>query len=352
MSDRIEKINILARDVMRLSRNTLVVNLRFMDKAISMLETVPDYRIPSAMVNGKKIFYNPTYILKTYSKTKEETSRLYLHMIFHCVYQHFWINTLVDQDLWNLACDISVENTINDLGLLSVNVEKSEGQQKVVNRLKKRVKYITADMLYKFFIDERISEKEKKKLINLFSEDSHLNWYLTSNGYLIYEKTMANKLSTESRNSIRNDVNLFFDENGNNTHEEWKSVAKQMKMDLETFSKEQGRDSGGLIQNLLSVNRETYNYESFLRKFAVLCENMIINDDEFDYIFYTYGLQTYGKFPLIEPLEYKETKRKGDQHHENTQNTNTYQFYSHTIAVAFTIWWFLTYSKRNGRRTE
>ena len=310
MSDRIEKINILARDVMRLSRNTLVVNLRFMDKAISMLEVVPDYSIPSALVNGKKIFYNPTYILKTYSKTKEETSRLYLHMILHCVYQHFWINTLVDQNLWDLACDIAVENTINDLELMSVNVEKSEEQQKVVNRLKKRVKYITADMLYRYFLEEQMSEKEKKKLLNLFSGDSHLNWYLMpDDGYFIVDTMTVKETPTGSKNGIRNDTHPLFDEKGNNTHEEWKSVAKQMKMDLETFSKEQGRDSGGLIQNLLSVNRETYNYESFLRKFAVLCENMRINDDEFDYIFYTYGLQTYGKMPLIEPLEYKDTKR-------------------------------------------
>ena len=36
---------------------------------------------------------------------------------------------------------------------------------------------------------------------------------------------------------------------------------------------------------------------------------MKINDDEFDYIFYTYGLRLYENMPLIEPLEYKEVKR-------------------------------------------
>ena len=34
----------------------------------------------------------------------------------------------------------------------------------------------------------------------------------------------------------------------------------------------------------------------------------MVNDDEFDYIYYTYGLNHYGNLPLIEPLEYKETK--------------------------------------------
>ena len=38
-------------------------------------------------------------------------------------------------------------------------------------------------------------------------------------------------------------------------------------------------------------------------------EVMKINDDEFDYVFYTYGLKLFKNMPLIEPLEYKEEKR-------------------------------------------
>ena len=64
-----------------------------------------------------------------------------------------------------------------------------------------------------------------------------------------------------------------------------------------------------MMQNLESVNREKYDYTAFLKKFAVMGEAMKINDDEFDYIFYTYGLQLYDKMPLIEPLEYKDVKR-------------------------------------------
>ena len=39
---------------------------------------------------------------------------------------------------------------------------------------------------------------------------------------------------------------------------------------------------------------------------------MKINDDEFDYVFYTYGLKLYEKMPLVEPLEYKEVKKIKD----------------------------------------
>ena len=47
----------------------------------------------------------------------------------------------------------------------------------------------------------------------------------------------------------------------------------------------------------------------FLRKFAVFHEELAVDDDSFDYNFYTYGLRLYGNMPLIEPLESKEVKK-------------------------------------------
>ena len=91
--------------------------------------------------------------------------------------------------------------------------------------------------------------------------------------------------------------------------DEWRDISEHVQMDLETFAREQGFGAGDLQQQLNALNRERYNYEAFLKKFAVMGEAMKVNDDEFDYIFYTYGLKLFGNMPLIEPLEYKEVKR-------------------------------------------
>jgi predicted metal-dependent peptidase len=88
----------------------------------------------------------------------------------------------------------------------------------------------------------------------------------------------------------------------------WQFIAERMQVDLETFGIQRGINPGAMMQNLQAVNRERYDYTAFLKKFAVMGETMKVNDDEFDYIFYTYGLQLYEKMPLIEPLEYKEVK--------------------------------------------
>ena len=59
-------------------------------------------------------------------------------------------------------------------------------------------------------------------------------------------------------------------------------------------------------------NRERYDYRQFLRKFAVLKEEMQVDPDSFDTTFYTYGLSLYGNMPLIEPLESREIYRIED----------------------------------------
>ena len=43
--------------------------------------------------------------------------------------------------------------------------------------------------------------------------------------------------------------------------------------------------------------------------FAQLDEEMTVNDDEFDLVYYSYGLRLFGNMPLVEPLEYRETRK-------------------------------------------
>ena len=177
-------------------------------------------------------------------------------------------------------------------------------------------------MLYRYFLRIQLSDKELKRLKKLFSQDDHALWYsppIKAQGNEGSERRRDMQLdaphnSQTSSNSQADDgspqeATAGTSEQIKKLLDEWKDVAKQMKMDLETFSKEKGDSSGGLSQNLVAVTREKYDYAEFLKKFAVLGERMKINDDEFDYIFYTYGLNLYGKMPLIEPLEYKDTKQ-------------------------------------------
>ena len=91
--------------------------------------------------------------------------------------------------------------------------------------------------------------------------------------------------------------------------DEWRGVAAGLAVNLQTFAKKKGQDLTGLVDDLNQAAHQRVDYAAFLRQFATPGEVMRLSEDEFDYIFYTYGLKLYGNVPLIEPLEYREEKR-------------------------------------------
>ena len=90
---------------------------------------------------------------------------------------------------------------------------------------------------------------------------------------------------------------------------EWRDVASALAVNLQTYAKARGETLGGLVDELEQASHEPVGYSEFLRQFAIPGEVMRLSDDEFDYVYYTYGIDLYGNVPLIEPLEYREEKR-------------------------------------------
>ena len=280
---------------MRLARNTLLVNMRFMDMALAKLESVDTMDYPLA-TDGVRLFYSPVMILREYRTEQNRPARNYMHSVLHCVFRHPFVNSLIDKDLWNLACDIAIENVINDLGVPSLFCQREQMQTAKIDRLKENIKPLTAEKIYRHFLDHRPSVSELIHLQEIFRADAHDLWYLSSGAH-----------STEAIDSDARQETSLADKAA--SEKEWKDISERMQQEIEQFVKFRGDESGGLVENLRAVNREKYDYTSFLKRFATMHEAMKINDEEFDYIFYTYGLKLYKKMPLIEPLEYKDIKQ-------------------------------------------
>lgn len=217
------------------------------------------------------------------------------------------VNTLVNQTMWDLACDIAVESAINDLELSYLNITKAREQVQFFDLFKKKIQTISAEKIYRYFLDEKLSDDLVERLSRLFKGDDHCLWYLTEEQkkqkglYTVFgehETVAPNGMNTAI--IVPNRLLLL---------QSWGDISLRMQTELEVFLKSQGIGAGLLTQNLREVNRERYDYTEFLKKFAVRAEMMKINPDEFDYNFYTYGLELYENMPLIEPLEYKEVKR-------------------------------------------
>jgi len=308
-SNSLNQADLLADKIIKFSRDTLLVNLRFLDAAIHQLIIQPEDELDTIATDGQYFFFNTWHILNNFQRQMEAITRDYLHVIFHCIFQHLFINKLVFQSCWDLACDIAVENAINDIGIQSLDTARQSKQMQVITQLKSSLRLMTAEKIYRYYLDKKTSEEELVNLRQNFYADNHTLWYVRT------EK----KGSTGERDQESTEVEPSQRSKGwgQSKHSRptqelidlWKQISERAQVDIETASKKWGDLGGGLHQGLNQLNREKYNYASFLKRFSVLGEAMQVNDEEFDLIFYTYGLKLYENMPLIEPLEYKEVKR-------------------------------------------
>ena len=174
-----DKAGKLARDVLLLSRNTLLVNLRFLDMALSRFRYLPFREVMTYGTDGSYLLYDPVALLRRYKEEKEEVTRGYLHIVFHCVFRHMFINTLVDRTYWDLATDISVEAIINELDIRSTATARSRKQESVIAGIKAGAGFLTAEKIYNHFLNDPPKEKELAEMQELFTQDDHFAWYLT-----------------------------------------------------------------------------------------------------------------------------------------------------------------------------
>ncbi len=311
-----EQITRISGEVLRFSLNTILVNLRFMDAALSRLKPVENDEIPFG-TDGRNLAFIPKYLLKRYAENSNHTARDYLHTVLHCVFRHNFVDPNINRELWDLSCDIVVESIINSFEMKAVDVPEMNSQIKESAELEKSAGKLTAEKLYRYFADYRPAQTRLDSLSELYHTDDHRLWYMTDD-----ERTAAGVGNSANNNNNENKDRFDSDDNSKNnapnrsgnpiaegSEQDWKEISERIQVDMETLSKKQESRAGSLLQELMAVNRERYDYTTFLKKFAVMGEAMKVNDDEFDYVFYTYGLKLYKNMPLIEPLEYKEVKR-------------------------------------------
>ena len=291
------ELEALAADVLEIARGRLLVNLRYMDVALTFHER--EVYHGSFSTDGRVLYYDPVSVLRTYRESKEKLTRIYLHLVLHCVFCHPFIGPDADRRLWDLACDIASESVICELDLPCTRSDDDGRRRDMLRKIRRETGFLTAEKIYSALRKGELGSVDTvENLEQLFMSDEHSAWYSDD----VQPPAVQTVLSGEPQPEI--------DEMS--TESEWKEIAGQIEMEIETFAKVRGKFASSLVQNLRAVNRERYDYTGFLRKFAAVNETVKVSDDEFDYIYYNYGLQHYHKMPLIEPLEYREDSRIKD----------------------------------------
>ena len=276
----------ICRKILESSRNALYINMRYLDVALSSLAWEITTDIPRIGTDGLKIAYEPHYLADLYRENPMLVNRVYLHMVFHCIFRHLFRPCPEDRELWNLSCDMVVEALIDGMHHRSIRMGVHPFRRAVYDKLRKTLKVLTAEGIYRELTKADYRPEQRARMVQEFCIDDHTYWPAPpeEEGPKPPSPLMA-KLKKH-----------------------WKDVSDRMQTEL-SIGREAGTEDGDLSDELAVENRERYDYRTFLKKFAVLKEEMQIDPDSFDYVFYSYGLRMYGNMPLIEPQEWKETHK-------------------------------------------
>ncbi|MCI8666928.1 MAG: metallopeptidase [Dorea sp.] len=271
-----EKLEMVSRKILAASRNELYLKMRFLDVALSSLSFVMDIGVNGLGTDGLSLYYHPQKLGGLYREDRVRVNRLYLHLVLHGIFHHMTRSRGRSMRLYSLACDIATESILDSMQHRCILMSRSALRRQTYQRLSKELKVLSADKVYKVLESMELAERELSALEEEFRVDDH--------GYWPKEEERKRQEEIENR---------------------WKDISEQM----ETFSKEMSSGMGDLIGQLRVENRERFDYRQFLKKFSVLREETAVDEDSFDYVFYTYGLSLYGNLPLVEPLEWKETRK-------------------------------------------
>ena len=269
-------------EVLAVVRSGLYLDFRFLDQALSALTPTADERCGVLATDGTILCYQPSALLRLYQKNPKYLNRLYLHTVFHCIFRHLWLRGKRDKRLWDLACDIAVENVIDGLGRKSVQRPLTWVRQHAYEEIIAQEKVAAAAPIYRWLV--RQTPGVLRQLEKEFYTDDHRLWPKDAP-----EQPQQMPAPLPQRT--------------------WQKIGERMQTELELRDKEAGEGADAMREQIKAANRSRRSYGDFLRRFCVTREEVHLDPDEFDLNFYTYGLSVYGNLPLIEPLETRESKK-------------------------------------------
>lgn len=268
----------LGKKILYLARNELCARYPFLNGAFAALKYEKSVRTEKIGTDGEVLEVNPFFLIKMYADSPSKVKRGYLHILLHCLYLHPFRGEKENRRLWNLACDLAVELLITENFLPDSWKETSAEEKKREESLSFFAGGVpSAERIY-----TRLQKGETsvsiEELETLFTFDDHSLWYGTG-----HRKSEVKR--------------------------QWERLLTYTTQGKERQKHRIGTAPGNREEEIDRLYKSRYDYRRFLKRFAFSREELLLDEESFDYIFYSYGMEHYGNIPLIEPLEYKEVNR-------------------------------------------
>ena len=352
-----------ALKVVELAKALALADNHFLSAAVGRLRlTCAPLLMPMA-TNGYELCIDPQRICDGFVREREAPKHDFMHSVMHCVFLHPYVGSSIDRRLWDLACDMATERAVAETcgprrGVRGEKIKRA--LSKVDERAGGRA---SAEKIYSELRGGAWANMVAEWEI-LFAADSHLPWYLSAEVEdVLVGSGVGEGEAGEGSASMgvrgKGSIGLAWSEdgfslsdgssgNGSSSGETlgpgqgvgygssfdfalstkpglglrevsrarrdveiagWQRVAKTLAINLQTYARERGKGLQSFVGDLEESSHGRVDYADFLRQFAIPGEVLKVSEDEFDYVYYTYGLKLYGNLPLIEPLEYRDEKR-------------------------------------------
>lgn len=87
----------------------------------------------------------------------------------------------MEQELWDVAADMAVENAILSLGISGIDVIGDRERRETLAMWRKKAGALTAERIYRNLKSDRLGATELLELGNLFRRDIHESWDAAEN---------------------------------------------------------------------------------------------------------------------------------------------------------------------------
>ena len=276
----------LGTEILKNCRNELYRLYPSLDAAFGLVMTQPSDRTGSMAGDGRFFYFSPEFVADRFVTDPPLLCRGYLHMLLHCLFGHIFPEQGVSRRIWDLACDMAVEYLVGqESEKTGAECLKQNGAGSDRNRqeLRSQCFRIMGEGLSAWKICRMLEQGAfpfpAEEMEATFVFDDHALWY---------------QEDERERSGLKR---------------AWEKARSRTGGEGGAFGSQAGSQAGDGEETLDEIYRSRYDYRRFLRQFAHTGEEMELDMESFDYIYYTLGMERYGNLPLIEPLEYREVNR-------------------------------------------
>ena len=254
-----------------------------------LYERLPVLALPLGLLDWKEgaetgtdgeFFYAPLSFLETAAREPEPAERTLLHSVLHAMLGHLWERGKRDEETWGLACDMAAEFLASRLLGQTLEGPRAQAYYAFSKGAAFSAPAIYAQLTASFPVD-------RQTLAAIFSRDSHAFWKAAE------DKARLPASSGDGAGG--------------------QALLRRQKEKLAPFMQEErpkiGSGTAGARLELPELPENHVRFAALLRQFSTVHENRHVNDADFAYSWYAYGMEHYDGVALIEPLEYSEERK-------------------------------------------